>query len=427
MEKQFNKTNKNGNLIVTFNLKGEEWKSLIKEAAKKLTENLEVKGFRKGKVPADIAEKHISSKKVLSEAANIAVDKNFGEAFAHMKDENVISKPELNMKKLTQDELEVEFVSVLFPEVKLANYADVKVKFEKEESSQADIDAQLTQLKPFFTETVEENKDIAKGDVANIDFTGSVDDKEFKGGKSEGFDLKIGSKSFIDNFEDQLVGMKAGDKKTITVKFPDTYPQEDLKGKDAQFAVKINSVKVEKELSEDEVNKKLTPLGYKNKADLIAKMTLMIEEQNEQKAKDAFFKEFVKELRAAKGTEITVPEILLKKEQDKEFAKFKETLAKQGMEMKQYLEMISSTEKDFKEKNLKPQVEGQIVEGLIYQTLIKDLKIEISDEEFKDEIKKIAEQQSMDIKEVEKQIQKESVEGAMKFNKLIDIIKNKRN
>lgn len=422
MEKQIKNKKENGNLIVTLKLNGNEWTTFIKEATKKLNENLEVKGFRKGKVPQEIAKKHISSNKVLNEAINIAIDKNSKNVFENIKDEQTISRPEVSIAKVSDSEAEINFTFALAPEIKIGNFKEVKIKYEVPKVEKEELDTQLEQLKPFFKDTVEEDKIVENNDTVNIDFVGKVNGKEFEGGKSENFDLKIGSKSFIDNFEDQLIGMKKGDKKTITVKFPEEYPSKELKGKEANFDVKINSVKVEKDLSNEEINKKLKPLGYENKDDLIKKMKLMLEEQKEQQAKDTFFKEFVKEVTSKDDSEINIPEILLNQEIDKELKNFSSKLEEQNLNMKQYLEMISSTIEDFKEKNLKPQVQSSITEGLVYQYLIKELDIKVTDKDYTDEIEKIAKQQSMKVEDVEKQIQRQSVEGAMQFNKLIDIL-----
>lgn len=411
---------KDDKINVSFEVNGTEWKGFIAKAKKSLTDNLEIKGFRKGKVPENIAKKHISPDKIRKEAMNLAVDNKWNEIYSELAKEKIISRPELLLKKITDDELLVDFSSAIYPKIKLGDISKINVKFKKSELTKEELDMQLEQLKHFFIEAKEQEKKITKKDVVNINFLGKHKGKEFEGGKAENFDLVIGSKSFVDDFEDQLIGLKKNDEKVIKVTFPKEYPEKTLAGEEVVFNVKINSVKVETELKGKELEEKLKPLGFKSKEDLINKVTEMSHEQKNQQDKDNFFKEFVKEVISLKETNIKIPEILLKQELENEFHQFAKKIEKQNMKIEQYLEMLKLSKEEFKEKNLMETVKTNIMNGLVYQELIDFYKIKANDEDFEKEYKKIAKSQGMDIEKIKNSIQKEQMENSIIYGKLID-------
>ncbi len=420
------KTNKLDDRIeVTFSLDGEEWTNLLAKAKKEIFEKLELKGFRPGKVPENIAEKNVSHDQIRSDALNKAIDLHFDSINKEIFKEDVISQPRLEILKITNDEIEVKFISALMPKIKLGDISKIDIAFEVAEVAQEEIDNELASVDKMLTKKVDVKAEaaIVDGNIVNLDFLGKVDGKEFEGGKSEGFDLTIGSKSFIDTFEDQIIGHKVGDEFAVKVNFPETYPEESLKGKPAEFDVKINSVKNEVKLSGEDLDKQLQQMGFKSFADLKDKIVKMSSEKKQQEAKDAYFDKFVDAIGKLKDSKITIPDDLKVQETKKAVQNFEHQLSHQGMKLDDYLKMLKISKEEFIEKNVTPQATKRIMAGLIYSQLIKDLAINVTDEDVKNEIEKIAKENNLSIEEIKKQIPEQNVKSGLTFNKLIEKIK----
>ncbi len=420
------KTNKLDDKIeVTFSLNGEEWTNLLSKAKKEIFEKLELKGFRPGKVPENIAEKNVSQEQIRSEALNKAINLHFESINNEIFKEEVISKPKLEVMKITNDEIEVKFTSSLMPKVQLGDISKIDIVYEVAKVAQEEIDNELEAVDKMLTERVdiEPGTDIVDGNIVNLDFLGKVDGKEFTGGKSEGFDLTIGSKSFIDTFEDQIIGHKIGDEFIVKVIFPETYPEESLKGKEAEFEVKINSVKNEIKLKGESLDEQLQQMGFKSFADLKEKVAKMAVEKKEQEARDAYFDKFIDAVTKLEGSKISIPDDLKNQEIQKAVQNFEHQLSHQGMKLVDYLKMLKISKEEFIEKNVTPQATKKIISELIYSQLIKDLAISVTDEEVQNELEKIAKENNLSIDEVKKQLPEHNVKSGLTFNKLIAKIK----
>ena len=231
----------NQEVELVFNCSGEEWKKAQEKEFAKRNAKLEVKGFRKGKVPANIAQKYINKAEVLNDALIELVNKAYVEAVTEGKYQ-VFSEPKLGVNKFSEEEFEAVVTFALPPHVELGAYTGIVVDKKKVVVTKKETEAHIDSLRAKHATMNVKDGEAVMGDTVIIDFKGYVNDSPFEGGDAKGYELKLGSNTFIPGFEDQLVGIKAGDEKSIFVKFPENYV-ENLKGKDARFDIKCSEVK----------------------------------------------------------------------------------------------------------------------------------------------------------------------------------------
>lgn len=231
--------NQSAELVITCS--GEEWKKAQNKEFNKRRASLEVKGFRKGNVPADMANKYINKAEVINDALIELVNKAYVEA-VNENNLQVFSEPKLDVIKVSEDEFEVKVTFALPPKVTLGEYKGIKVEKGVANVSEAEIDAHIESLKTQHATMMVKEGEANINDTVIIDFKGYVDNVAFDGGEAKGYELKLGSNSFVPGFEEQLVGIKANEDRTVNIKFPENYVA-DLKGKDARFEVHCSDVK----------------------------------------------------------------------------------------------------------------------------------------------------------------------------------------
>ncbi|BDV03355.1 MAG: trigger factor [Candidatus Hepatoplasma scabrum] len=418
----------NNNINIKLILKEEDWTNILKKVNNDLINKLELKGFRKGKIPIEIAKKHISQEQIWNKGVDEIINSNYDKIIEEFKKHNVISGPKLEVRKITNDEVEINFSGVLFPNIKLGNFDDLKIKYQNEKVTSDDIKKELKKMDNFLIdkkEILDKNYQIKKDDIVIIDFNGKVDGKEFEGGSAKDHELKIGSNSFIGDFENQLINLKVGDSKNINVKFPETYPVKNLSNKNAVFGVKINKVFQEEKLSDKKLTEKLEKIGIKSIEEFHKKIEKMLSERNIQEANDNFFSKFLDEVKKLEKTNIEIPIELIEQELEKEFENFKDRLKQQGMQVKDYFAMLGTDEDNFKKTNLKSNVKNKIENSLIYSKLLKDFKIEISKDDLEKEYNKISKDQNIKVEDVKKEIPEETIRNSLVYQKLINTLINK--
>lgn len=414
------KLNKKDTIIeVNIQESGDAWKELLSKAKKDLMDNLELKGFRKGNVPENIAEQNIKEEQVWYKAADLLIDAQYKDAIELLSKEKIATRPTFEIISVSNDAIEAVLKSVAMPDVKLGNRDSINIEYTVVEVTPDEIEIEVKQLDGLLQKQEEVDGAIAKDDIANIDFLGKVDGVAFEGGEAKAFDLKIGSKQFIEGFEDQLIGLKAGDEKNVEVTFPETYPSEDLKGKPAVFEVKINSVKRNVNLEGEELKAKLKGFGFETKEEIVKRIEEVAAERKVQEAQDKFFREYVEAVAALTDTLLTIPDEIVKSEVDVEFKRMEAQVAQQGMKMPDYLKMLKLSEKEFKEQNLTESSKIRIRDGLIYQQLIDELGIKAEEADLNAEYEKIAKDSKASVEDVKKQIQPQSVESNIVFSKLV--------
>jgi len=416
---------KDNTVEIKISSSNDEWKNFIKKAKKNLVDNLELKGFRKGKVPLEIADKNISPDEIRNDAANLLLDKNYKKAMEMISSEDIATRPTLSIVKISDDEIVASLKSTLMPDVKLGNMDSIKVTYKKTTASEKEIKDEFEKVNKYLVENkkVKEGSLIKKGNIVNIDFLGKVNSKPFKGGDAKGFDLEIGSKSFIDNFEEQLIGMKKGEEKVIKVKFPDEYPSEDLKGKKASFDVKINEIYEKVKLKGKKLQDKLETLGIKSLEEVLERIKNSLNDNKKNNDNETFFRKYMDEILKLKDTIIEIPSEIIDQQVEEEWKRIEVQITQQNMKMGDYLKMLGMTEKEFKEKNLVQSSTKRLKDGMVYSKLIKHFEIKLSDAEIEKEYKKIAELNNVVIEKIKEEISIDSLKDNLIFEKLINKLK----
>lgn len=269
---------------VEIKVEADKFDAAIKKAYNKNKMRYNIQGFRKGKVPMAIVKKFYGVEVFYDDAINFIIEETYP-AVLEENDIKPVDYPKVDVKEIGEGKDFVYTAEItVFPEVKLGEYKGLEIEKKTYEVTEEDIQKQLESMQERNSRVEVKDGAIENGDIAVIDYEGFIDGKAFEGGTSQNYPLEIGSKSFIDNFEDQLVGLKAGDEKDIVVTFPEGYGKDDLNGKEATFKVKVNEVKF-KELPalDDEFAKEATE--FETIADVKADIKKRLEEANAEKEK----------------------------------------------------------------------------------------------------------------------------------------------
>ena len=350
-----------------------------------------VDGFRKGHVPADVLEKRFK-KEIEGEILNHIISEEYRKA---VEENNLSPIADIKLEKYenNEDNVEVVFTIPVLPEINLGDYKSVKVEKEALDVNDEKVNAEIEIMRSNAGKLKEVADDEAAKDkdVANINFEGFVDGEAFDGGKAEGFDLTLGSKSFIDTFEDQIIGHKKGDEFDVNVTFPEEYHAENLKGKPAVFKVKVNSIKrkEEAELNEDLAKE----LGYDSVEDLKAKTKENLIKREETRIENEYRGKVVDAVVDTVNFEI--PEAVVEREIQFQINRFAQQLQMQGMSLNQYFEMTGQDIEKMRE-SIKESAEKSVKRDLVLTEIAKAENVQATEEEVNAELDRTALMYGMD-------------------------------
>ena len=385
---------------ITFKFDGEEWKAAIQNAYLKTRGRFAINGFRKGKAPKNVIESVYGKGVFFEDALNNLFNENYGKVLEkEAKKFTVVGDPDVSVEKLEEDNVTIVAIVPVKPEVKISSYTGMKIKQYAYTVEDAEIDAELNRVLDRNARKVAVSDRAAQdGDIVNIDFVGTVDGVKFDGGEAEGYDLTLGSGQFIPGFEAQVVGMNIGETKDVNVTFPENYQAENLKGKAAVFAVKLNGIQA-KELPEvtDEFIKDAT--GSENLEAYKAKTRERLEKQAERRANDATENSILEAISA--NAEVEIPQAMIEKEIDGLVKKFEYQLMYQGLKLQDYLEFLKIPVSEFR-KNYEEQAKKNVLNQLVISQLIKDEKIEATEEEVDAQIAQQAAEVNKSVEEYKK-------------------------
>ena len=369
---------------------GEELKHLKKHVLVHF-KDAKVDGFRKGHVPSDVLEKKFK-KEIEGEILNHIISEEYRKA---VEENNLSPIADIKLEKYedNEDNVEVVFTIPVLPEITLGDYKSVKVEKEALDVNDEKVNAEIEIMRSNAGKLKEVADDEAAKDkdVANINFEGFVDGEAFDGGKAEGFDLTLGSKSFIDTFEDQIIGHKKGDEFDVNVTFPEEYHAENLKGKPAVFKVKVNSIKrkEEAELNEDLAKE----LGYDSVEDLKAKTKENLIKREETRIENEYKGKVVDAV--VDGVNFEIPEAIVEREIQFQINRFAQQLQMQGMSLNQYFEMTGQNIEKMRE-SIKESAEKSVKRDLVLNEIAKVEKVEATEEEVNAELDRTAIMYGMD-------------------------------
>lgn len=395
------------------------FEAAVNKVYKKQVKNITVPGFRRGKAPRAIIEKMYGTGVFHEDAINDLLPAAYEEAIKE-SGLDIVSRPEFDIETLDENGLVVTAVVFVKPEVKIDGYKGLKVEKAPIVVEDSEVEAELTKVRERNARISDvEDRACADGDIANINYEGFVDGVAFDGGKAEGHDLAIGSHSFIEGFEEQIIGHTIGEEFDVNVTFPAEYHAEELAGKPAVFKVKLNGLKV-KELPEidDELASMASEFDTLDeyKADIKAKLTDRKNHAADHEVENKLVEELVELLDA------DIPECMYDEEAENCLRDMDNNLRMQGLDLKTYLQYTGMT-LDAVREDMRPRAISQVKTRLALEAIAAKENIEATDEDVEEEIKNTAAAYAMDIEEVKKYMPVDGVKADIKVKKALDLVK----
>ena len=401
---------------LTIEVNAAEFEAAVEKAYQKMRRKISVPGFRPGKAPRKMIERMYGAEVFFEEAINIAFPEAY-EAAAEQEKLQIVGYPTVEMVgEVTKDGFTFKATTPVYPEVTLGEYKGLKAEKPEVKVLAADVDERLKALADRNTRLVSVDRAAKSGDTAVIDFEGFLDGKPFDGGKGENHNLELGSGSFVPGFEDQVIGMKAGEEKDIDITFPENY-HEDLAGKAVVFKVKVHEVK-EKEVPEmdDEFAKDVSE--FDTLKDLKADLKKKITEERQKDADRAFEENLMNQV--AENITADIPDVMVENQARQYLDNFKAQISRQ-FPYEEYKKMTGMDDEKLLADAKEPALR-QVKMDLAVAAIIKAENIEASDEDVEAEYKKMAEQFGMDVDMVKKYLVKEQVQDQLLSQKAVAVV-----
>ncbi|PSL44005.1 trigger factor [Salsuginibacillus halophilus] len=410
--------------VLTINVDAEKLDEGLDQAFQKVRKQVNVPGFRKGKVPRKVFEQRFGVESLYQDA----VDAILPQAYAAAVDEagiEPVDQPDVDIKEIEQGQGVVfEATVTVKPEVQLGEYKGLEVEDMNTEINDEDVEEELKQQQEKHAElVVVEDGAVENGDTAVIDFKGFVDGEAFEGGEAENYSLEVGSEQFIPGFEEQLVGMRADEEKDVVVTFPEEYHAEELAGKEATFQTKLHEVK-RKELPalDDEFAKDASD-EVETLDELRAQIKERLENEKAQE-KENHIKDTLVE-KASDNAEIDIPDAMLVTEADRMLQEFGQRLQSQGMSLDMYYQFAGTDEDGMKEQ-FKPEAEKRVQMNLVLEAIAEAENVEVSEEDIENELDKMAEMYQRDKEEIRSLVQMQGgndmLKNDLRVQKAIDVL-----
>lgn len=415
-----------GNMAkLTIEATAEEFENALNRAYLKNKNQITLQGFRKGKAPRAMIERVYGEGVFYEDAANLLIPDAYAAALEteEGKELDIVSRPEIDLVQVKKGEPFIFTAEVaLRPKATLGAYKDLGIEKKPAEVTEEDINAELDRVREQNSRMITvEDRPVQGKDIVTIDFEGFMDGTPFEGGKGEDYNLTIGSHSFIDTFEDQLIGKNTGDDCEVNVTFPENYQAAELAGKPALFKVKIKKIQ-EKELPElndefaEEVSEFDTLSEYKE--DVRKKLA----DQKEEAAKGEYRTEVLKKI--VENAEMVIPDPMIDYEAENMVNDYAQRLKMQGLSIDMYMQYTGQTMDQLKDQ-MKDQARTRIENSVVLEAIAEAENIEVSDEDIDAEIKKMAENYQMEedkLKEMMSEREKDSMRTDLKLQKALDLI-----
>ncbi len=393
---------------LTIEVSAAEFEKALEDAFLKNKNKISVPGFRKGKVPRQMVEKMYGPEIFYEDAANALIPDAYSKALDECE-EDIVSSPEIDVTQIEKGKSFIFTATVaLKPEVKLGKYKGVKVEAAEVTVTDEEVDAKIEKERENNARTIEvTDRPVKDGDMTVLDFEGFVDGVAFDGGKGENYPLTIGSGAFIPGFEEQLVGAEIGKEVEVNVTFPEDYQAEELKGKAAVFKCTIKEIK-EKELPalDDEFASEVSEFDTLEEYKKDVKETLTIEK--EKAARDAKEAAVIDAIIA--DSDMDIPEAMVTTQQKQMIDEFAQRMQMQGLSMEQYFQFTGATLDKMMEQ-VKPQAETRIKSRLVLEAVAAKEGIEVTEEDYEEEIKTMAEVYQMEPDKIKEMLPEKSVKG----------------
>lgn len=406
-----------------FSIDAETFKAAVNNAFKREGKKYAIPGFRKGKAPRHMIEKMYGSDIFHYDAVNDLFPEAYEAAVKEAKID-VVGRPDPEVVSMSEADGVVLKVKVAVkPEVELGEYAGLTVTKEAKNVNEADVDAEVKRMQDRNGRLLTREGAAENGDTVDIDFEGFVDGKAFEGGKAEHYSLVLGSGSFIPGFEDQVVGHSAGEEFDVNVKFPEEYGAAELAGKDATFKIKLHEVKY-KELPalDDDFAKDVSEYDTLDelKDSIRNNIKTNLDKQAEQKVENDLMDQVIANMKA------DIPDAMVDSRIDELVQDFEYRISQQGLKLADYLKYMGMNIEQFRAQ-FKEQADKQVKMRLAMEAIVAKEGIIASDEEFEEEVKRIADAYKMEADKVKSIVDAAAVKADLAINKAIDFVKEKAN
>ena len=411
----------NSTAKVVLEVEKAQFQLALDKAYRKVKNNIYIPGFRKGKAPRKIVERMYGAEVFYEDAINLIFPDIWAEA-TKAEELNVVGSPSIaDLNVDDEGNLVLTVEAGLYPEVTLGQYKGIEAEKAATEVTEEEVDAEVKKLadRNSTVETVE--RPAENGDTTVIDFEGFIDGVAFDGGAGENHSLKLGSGTFIPGFEEQLIGMSAGEEKDVNVTFPEDYGAEELAGKPAVFKVKVNEVKATTTpVLDDEFAKDVSET-----ADTLEDLRKELKEKKEkEKAEEAenAFKNAVMQAAIDNMTAV-IPDAMVEEQLDNIMQQYSMSMQQSGFSLEQYAQMMGTTVQGVRESQ-RASALSQIKNTLLLEKVAEVENIEITDEQVEDAYKQMAEQYEMEIEKVKEYVPAEEIVRDQKFQKAMEVIVN---
>ena len=420
MTAKFEKVETN-KVVLTFEISQEDIKKGLDQAFNRVKKNVNVPGFRKGKVSRQVFEKMYGEEALYQDAVDYVLPRAYTKAIDELE-VSPLAMPDIDVKEISKEEgVKFEAVVTVKPNVELGEYKNLGLEKDSVEVTDADVEERLDSLLSRQAEWQIKEGESKKGDIVVIDFKGFIGDEAFEGGEAKGYELELGSGSFIPGFEEQLEGKVAPVDTEVNVTFPENYQVADLAGKEAKFEVTVHDVK-EKVLPEltDEFVKEFTKEAASTVAEYKEKLKEEIKLEKENLAEKSYSDKVIST--AVENAKLSVPEKLVEQEVDSMFEQFTGNLSRQGLSFDLYQQFTGKGEAELKAE-MKSDAENKIKTSFVLGEIAEVEKVEVTDADIDAEVKELATMYNMTEEGIKQRISVEDLRGELVIQKTVDFLK----
>lgn len=407
---------------IKISLTAEEWNGYVNEAYEQNKGKFSVQGFRKGKVPKKVIEQNYGADIFYDDALQLAFSKEYGDVLSKETEIEPVDHPDVKLEKFDADGLILDVTVQSLPEVKLGKYKGLEIESAKGEVKEEQVEKELNQVRERSARYVDVKRPAKNGDFVTIDFCGSIDGVKFPGGEAKDYRLELGSKSFIEGFEEQIEGMNMGETKTIKVTFPENYHAEDLKGKPADFEITLKAVE-EKTLPElnDEFASNVSEFETLDeyKADIRKHLNETLNERLERETENNIIKAVVKE------TEVNIPECMVESQLDAYMKDMETRLSYQGLKLDDYCNYMNTTSEKIRKENHDHALET-VKTRLAIEKIIEVESLKVTEEELNKKLEEVSAKYNKPVDEYKKSLGEKQLiyfENDILMDKLVKFLK----
>ena len=410
-----------GKVVIAFSATKEEFAKGLDQAFKRAVKRVNAPGFRKGKLPRAVFNKMYGEEALYQDAVDYVLPRAYTKAIDELE-VSPLAMPDIDVKEISKEEgVKFEAVVTVKPNVELGEYKNLGLEKESVEVTDADVEERLDSLLSRQAEWQIKEGESKKGDIVVIDFKGFIGDEAFEGGEAKGYELELGSGSFIPGFEEQLEGKVAPVDTEVNVTFPENYQVADLAGKEAKFEVTVHDVK-EKVLPEltDEFVKEFSKEAASTVAEYKEKLKEEIKLEKENLAEKSYSDKVIST--AVENAKLSVPEKLVEQEVDSMFEQFTGNLSRQGLSFDLYQQFTGKGEAELKAE-MKSDAENKIKTSFVLGEIAEVEKVKVTDADIDAEVKELATMYNMTEEGIKQRISVEDLRGELVIQKTVDFLK----